>query len=76
MNDVTLIPILNHVYLAILARMQDVEKIMEDLSTYQRARISEKDYHGSWDVAIDLSRYKAEKKGLQFAMDCITREIG
>lgn len=55
----------------IRARIAELQDIRESYIEYQRWRVVERDHHGAWDVAINLSETEAEIAGLTFALEAI-----
>lgn len=53
----------------IQARIKELEGIHERYTAYQQDRIREKDHHGAWDVAVNLSETECEMAGLRFALE-------
>lgn len=56
---------------AIDARIAELEAIHLNYSRYQDDRVRERDHHGAWDVAINLSETECEISGLQYARNAI-----
>lgn len=57
---------------AIRARLGELRAIWRSYRLYQRHRIKERDHHGAWDVAVNLSETEAEMAGLKFALRALT----
>lgn len=49
-------------------RIAELERMHANYLIYQADRVSEKDHHASWDVAIDLMCTEYELAGLRFAL--------
>lgn len=49
-------------------RIAELRAIHASYLEYQRFRVSERDHHGAWDVAINLSETECEIAGLEFAL--------
>lgn len=52
-------------------RIADLRGIHANYLAYQRDRVSERDHHGAWDVAINLSETECEIAGLEFALKAL-----
>lgn len=52
----------------IKARIGRLRAIHRSYRAYQRDRIRERDWHGAWDVAVNLSETEMEMAGLRFAL--------
>ena len=55
----------------IRARILTLEGIRERYLEYQQDRVNERDHHGAWDVAVNLSETECEISGLRFALDSL-----
>lgn len=55
----------------IRSRVQFLREVRESYLRYQTYRVEERDHHGAWDVAINLSETEAEIAGLEFALEAI-----
>lgn len=58
----------------IRARLAELDAIRSSYLAYQAHRVSERDHHGAWDVAINLSETECEQAGLRFALEAIVGE--
>lgn len=58
----------------ITARLAELQQIRASYLEYQTWRVVERDHHGAWDAAINLSETECEMAGLQFALDAITAD--
>lgn len=58
----------------IRARLAELDAIRSSYLAYQAHRVSERDHHGAWDVAINLSETECEQAGLRFALEAIEGE--
>lgn len=56
---------------AIRARIAELQGIRERYLAYQQDRVNERDHHGAWDVAVNLSETECEISGLEFALGAI-----
>lgn len=52
----------------IRGRIENLRFQRTNYLAYQKDRISERDHHGAWDVAINLSEVECEIAGLEFAL--------
>lgn len=52
----------------IRARIAELQAIHANYTAYQRDRVAEKDHHGAWDAAVNLSETECEISGLEFAL--------
>jgi hypothetical protein len=52
----------------IRARIAELEDIHAHYRAYQQDRVSERDHHGAWDAAVNLSETESEIAGLEFAL--------
>ena len=52
----------------IRARIRELRKVHLSYRQYQRYRVKERDWHGAWDVAVNLSETEMEMAGLRFAL--------
>lgn len=52
-------------------RIIALEKQLANYRAYQADRVAERDHHGAWDVAINMSETECEIAGLKFALDAI-----
>jgi hypothetical protein len=50
-------------------RINELEKQHRNYLAYQQDRVNERDHHGAWDVAINLSETECEMAGLRFALE-------
>ena len=55
----------------IRARIADLEAVRSNYVGYLPFRISECDWHGSWDASVNISETECEISGLKFALDAI-----
>lgn len=55
----------------IAARLQVLEGIHRNYLAYQLDRVAERDHHGAWDVAINLSETECEMVGLRYALEAM-----
>lgn len=58
----------------IVARLEDLRLQHRNYLAYQQDRVRERDHHGAWDVAINLSEVECEMAGLEFALKAIEAE--
>lgn len=58
----------------IRARYIQLKGIRERYLAYQQDRVNERDHHGAWDVAINLSETECEMAGLEFALRALGAE--
>jgi hypothetical protein len=58
----------------IRARITELQGIRERYLAYQQDRVSERDHHGAWDVAVNLSETECEISGLDFALEAMAAE--
>lgn len=56
-------------------RIMFLERVHASYISYQQFRVDERDHHGAWDAAVNLSETECEIQGLRFALDCIEEEI-
>lgn len=56
---------------AIRARLRELRAVHASYRRYQRYRVRERDHHGAWDVAVNLSETECEMSGLRFALRAI-----
>lgn len=59
----------------IRARIAELEGIRERYLAYQQDRVNERDHHGAWDVAVNLSETECEISGLRFALNALDDEV-
>lgn len=52
----------------IRARIGELQRIRDSYLEYQRWRVAERDHHGAWDAAINLSETECEISGLEYAL--------
>lgn len=52
----------------IRGRLVELRRIHRSYRAYQRDRVRERDHHGAWDVAVNLSETECEMAGLRFAL--------
>lgn len=52
-------------------RVEALQRIHANYLAYQADRVRERDHHGAWDVAINLSETECEIAGLEFALRAI-----
>jgi hypothetical protein len=52
-------------------RIAELDGIRARYLAYQQDRVNERDHHGAWDVAINLSETECELAGLRFALDAM-----
>jgi hypothetical protein len=55
----------------IRARIAELGEIRRSYLEYQEWRVRERDHHGAWDAAINLSETECEISGLEFALAAI-----
>jgi hypothetical protein len=55
----------------IRARITGLQGIRERYLAYQQDRVNERDHHGAWDVAVNLSETECEISGLEFALKAV-----
>ena len=55
----------------IRGRIAELRCIRDNYLAYQEDRVSERDHHGAWDVAVNLSETECEISGLQFALEAV-----
>ena len=55
----------------IRGRLTRLAKVHRSYRIYQRERIRERDHHGAWDVAVNLSETECEMDGLRFALKAL-----
>lgn len=60
----------------IRTRIAELELIRESYFEYQKWRIYERDHHGAWDVAVNLSETECEISGLKYALDLVQEAAG
>ena len=53
------------------ARLKRLEEIEGSYTAYLQDRIKERDWHGGWDVCINLSEVSCERDGLLFALEAL-----
>lgn len=53
-------------------RIEKLRRQHANYAAYQADRVRERDHHGAWDVAINLSETECEIAGLEYAL----RELG
>lgn len=56
-------------------RLSELEVIHASYLEYQKWRVVERDHHGAWDVAINLSETECEMAGLRFALAALGDEL-
>ena len=55
----------------IKARLAELEKVYASYLHYQEWRVKERDHHGAWDVAVNLSETECEMAGLRYALEAL-----
>ena len=55
----------------IAARLAELEKVHASYLHYQEWRVKERDHHGAWDAAVNLSETECEMAGLRFALETL-----
>jgi hypothetical protein len=55
-------------------RLAELRDIHASYLEYQRHRVAERDHHGAWDVAVNLSETESEMAGLEFALRALDEE--
>lgn len=60
----------------VMARIEALEKVHASYLIYQEQRILERDHHGAWDVAVNLSETECEMDGLKFALRALGVAVG
>ena len=55
----------------ITARLAELEKVHASYLHYQEWRVKERDHHGAWDAAVNLSETECEMAGLRFALEVL-----
>ena len=58
----------------IRARLQQLDAMEKTYKTYAQQRLDEQDWHGLWDVAINLAEVSNERDGLNLAYVAIMAE--
>ncbi len=55
----------------ILERVAFLLSIKKNYLGYLQCRISDSDWHGSWDASVNIAETEAELAGLNFALETI-----
>jgi len=58
-------------FAVIRKRIAQLEQQLANYRAYQADRVAERDHHGAWDVAINMSETECEIAGLKFALDAM-----
>ncbi len=59
----------------IRARVAELQGIRARYLAYQQDRVAERDHHGAWDVAVNLSETECEIAGLEFAVKALDEDV-
>lgn len=54
---------------AVRARISEMEAVMRNYRACQQDRVNDQDYHGTWNVAVNLSETSCYIDGLKFALE-------
>lgn len=57
------------------ARLAELGQVHASYLHYQEWRVKERDHHGAWDVAVNLSETECEMAGLRFALEVLDDTI-
>lgn len=52
-------------------RLGELEAVHASYRHYQRFRVRERDHHGAWDAAVNLSETECEMAGLKYALEAM-----
>ncbi len=52
-------------------RIMSLEAMKANYLGYLKFRISDQDWHGTWDAGVNISEVEAEMSGLRYALACI-----
>lgn len=58
-------------FASIRSRIGQLEIQLANYRAYQDDRVAERDHHGAWDVAINMSETECEIAGLRFALEAM-----